>query len=333
MTAAWALVCGPHPCAGAGEPVPGQATVPAGEASGARARSHAEGALDQYRTRRRADLLELESRVVKHEQALTVAVPPVLEEQRVLADRAESDFAQVKQLLDDGDVSRLDALRLNNDFRRIGPERDRILRTELAAIESQLQYYENLLTSVELELIEDSLADQAEHDSVLERLVPELHSQARQDFAELDRAHKQLLVRRKTVLLKLVSLVSETLRQVTRRLDVLEQEYAFIRTHIFWVRDQEPLGRETLQQLGRELKRLAKGMIALAEAFGDRTSWSVPSSEFLSAAVAALVLPLGLFRLRRLLRRRITRRMPPSHLHGPPARPVRIDMNPAITRT
>ena len=57
---------------------------------------------------------------------------PALEEQRALADRAQADFAEIKQLLDDGNVSRLDALRLNNDFRRIGPERDRLLRNELA---------------------------------------------------------------------------------------------------------------------------------------------------------------------------------------------------------
>ena len=85
---------------------------------------------------------------------------------------AQADFAEIKQLLDDGNVSRLDALRLNNDFRRIGPERERLLRNELGTVEAQLQYYENLLTSVELELIEDSLVDQVEHDAVLERLAP-----------------------------------------------------------------------------------------------------------------------------------------------------------------
>ena len=46
-----------------------------------------------------------------------------------------ADFAEIKQLLDDGNVSRLDALRLNNDFRRIGPERGRLLRNELATVE------------------------------------------------------------------------------------------------------------------------------------------------------------------------------------------------------
>ena len=128
--------------------------------------------LDRYRARRLAELLELEAQVVKHEQSLATSSRPSLEEERALADRAESEFAQIKQLLDDGNVSRLDALRLNNDFRRIGPERDGLLRNELSSIETQLQYFENMLTGVELELIEDSLADQAEHDALLERLAP-----------------------------------------------------------------------------------------------------------------------------------------------------------------
>ena len=149
--------------------------------------------LDRYRARRQASFLELEARIVKHEQSLAVGNTPALEEQRALADRAEADFAEVKRLLADGNVSRLDALRLTNDFRRIGPERDRLLRNELATIEAQLQYYENSLTTVELELIEESLADQLEHDAVLERLPPERHVQARSEFAALEQKHRALL--------------------------------------------------------------------------------------------------------------------------------------------
>jgi hypothetical protein len=286
--------------------------------------------LEQYRARRRAEILDLEARVIKNEQALAAGTHPALEEQRALADRAEADFAQIKQLLDDGDVSRLDALRLNNDFRRIGPERDRLLRNELTTIETQLQYYENMLTSVELELIEDSLADQVEHDAVLERLAPQRHGQARSDFMELERSYWVVLARQKVALTKLVARAAETLEQVTRRLRVLEEEYGFIRTHIFWVRDQEPIGLATVQQAGHELKRLVKGMLKLAEESSDRESWAHSSSEFLTAAVAAVILPLGLFRLRRLLRRRITRALPPSHLHGNQVQPIRVEMSQAI---
>ena len=65
---------------------------------------------------------------------------------------------------------------------------------------------------------------------------------AQADFAELESKHRTLLVRQRAVLTKLVARASETLEQVTRRLRVLEEEYGFIRTHIFWVRDQEPIG-------------------------------------------------------------------------------------------
>jgi len=314
-------------------PVKAQSDSTAGKDAIETAQGDLDDPLEQYRARRRAEILELEARVVKNEQALTVDAHPALEEQHALADRAEADFVQIKQLLVDGNVSRLDALRLNNDFRRIGPERDRILQNELTSIETQLQYYENTLTSVELELIEDSLAVQAEHDAVLERLAPQRHSQARSDFAELERSYKAVLARQKVALTKLAARASETLDQVTRRLRVLEEEYGFIRTHIFWVRDQEPLGLATVQHVGRELKRLVKGMLTLAEESSDRKSWAHPSSEFLTAAVAAVILPLGLFRLRRLLRRRITRALPPSHLHGNQVKLIKVDMSHAIKRT
>ena len=288
--------------------------------------------LDQYRANRQAEILELEARVIKNEQALAGGTTPSLEEQQSLADRAEADFAQIRQLLDDGNVSRLDALRLNNDFRRIGPERDRILRNELTPIETQLQYYENVLTNIELELIEDSMTDQFEHDGVLEKLSAQRQSQARSEFAEFASSRKTLLKRQKVVLVKLVARASETLVQVTRRLHVLEQEYAFIRTHIFWVRDQEPLGLATVQRLGRELKRLASGAFTLLEETSNRKLWRQASGEFLTAAAAAVILPLGLFRLRRLLRRRITRALPPSHLHGDPVKTMKVEMSQAVRR-
>ena len=298
------------------------------EKAAATAQSKAQQAddpLERYRSRRLAEHLELEARVIKYEQALATGAPPTLEEQRGLADRADSDFAQIKQLLVDGNVSRLDALRLNNDFRRIGPERGRLLRNELAAVETQLQFYENTLTGVELELIEDSLADQVEHDTVLDQLTPGRHAQALSDFQKLDKQHRALLLRQKTALTALVARSSETLEQVNRRLHILEEEYGFIRTNIFWVRDQEPIGLGVVKQAGRELKRLVKGMLRLAQDCTQSKAWGPPSSEFLSAITAVVVLPLGLIRLRRVLRRRISRALPPSHLHGSTAPTIRLD--------
>ena len=128
--------------------------------------------LERFRARHTAELLVLEALVLKSEQALATSPSPSLDEQRDLADHALRDFEQIKGLLDDGRVSRLDAIRLNNDFRRIGPERDRLLRNEMATVEAQLQYYEDTLTDVELELIQDSLHDRYEHDLLRERISP-----------------------------------------------------------------------------------------------------------------------------------------------------------------
>ena len=44
----------------------------------------------------------------------------------------------------------------------------------------------------------------------------------------------------------------ETHNQILRRLHTLDDLYGFIRTHIFWVRDQEPIGLATLQQAEHE---------------------------------------------------------------------------------
>jgi potassium efflux system protein len=189
------------------------------------------------------------------------------------------------------------------------------------------------LTDVEIELVEESLAEQVEHDAVLERLEPNRRGQAQSEFAELEKKHKALLVRQRAALTKLVARASATMEQVTRRLGVLEDEYGFIRTHIFWVRDQEAIGLATVTQTGRELRRLVKGLLQLAREASEPKNWGRPSTEFLTATAAVAVLPLGLFRLRRLLRRRITRALPPSHLHGNPAEPIRVDMSAVVRRS
>ena len=184
-----------------------------------------------FRARRTAELLALEALVLKSEQALVISPPPSYEEQKTLADHADFDFANIKELLDDGNVSRLDAIRLNNEFRRIGPERDRLLKNEMAQVEAQLQFYENALTNVELELLQDSLHDRFEHDLLRERLAVVAvgrgggpGSRARDEApvasdatpARPREAH--------------ATGASHTLVQVTRRLGILDREYGFIRT-------------------------------------------------------------------------------------------------------
>jgi potassium efflux system protein len=263
--------------------------------------------IERFRARSAAELLALETLVMRSEQALVMSPRPSYEEQKTLADRADVDFANIKELLDDGKVSRLDAVRLNNEFRRIGPERDRLLKNEMAAVESQLQYYEETLTSVELELLQDSLRDRFEHDLMRERLPKERTAEGEALVNELVRKHWQLLKRRQRALEKLTENASHTLVQVTRRLAILDQEYGFIRTNIFWVRDQEPVGVLTLTQGARELNVLLKGLVRLMRETVNPKLWGQPSGEFLFAVTGIFLVPLALLRLRRVLGNRIKR--------------------------
>jgi potassium efflux system protein len=263
--------------------------------------------LERFRARRTAELLVLEMQVTKSEQALATDPSPSYEEQEDLADRAYRDFARIRELLDDGRVSRLDAIRLNNEFRRIGPERDRLLRNEMAIVEAQLQFYESALTNVEIELVQNSLHDRFEHDLLRERVASSRWAEGEALLTELEKKHRALLVRRRVALENLSDRASHTLQQVVRRLGILDEEYGFIRTHIFWVRDQDAVGLATLTQGVRESNHIVKGLLWLAREALKPNLWGQPSAEFLATALAVLAFPFAIVRLRRLLRARIER--------------------------
>jgi hypothetical protein len=266
--------------------------------------------LERFRARRQADLLDLEAKVIKHEEALATSPPPSLVEQTSLADRAVRDFAGVKELLDDGRVSRLDAIRLNNDFRRIGPERDRLLRNEMAPAEVWLQYYEDALTGVEIELLQDSVHDRYELELLKDRLPPGRLAEAEGLLADIEGSHRALLIRQRKVLEQLTDRTAQTLEQIARRLAILDEEYSFIRTHIFWVRDREPIGPGTITQGARECQHIVKALLRLAQESARPSNWGRPSAEFVTASLAVLGLPIGLVRLRRMLRARIVCELP-----------------------
>ena len=108
-------------------------------------------------------------------------------------------------------------------------------------------------------------------------------------------------MRRRIALEKLSERASHTLQQVTRRLSILDQEYGFIRTQIFWVRDQDPLALGTFWQGAREFNYLLKALLHLAQEATEPNLWSRPSAEFMVASLAVLMLPVLLFKLRRTL--------------------------------
>ncbi len=225
---------------------------------------------------------------------LATSPSPSLEEQKHLADRAADDCASIKKLLDDGKVSHLDALRLNNDFRRIGPERDRIKARELAAAAGQLAYYENALSRVELEMIDDARIDRIEFENLLELLPAADREKATEMYQDLETRHTMLLERRRQALENLARRAEQTHEQIERRLRTLDDQYGFIRTHIFWVRDQDPVGALTLAQARGEIYRLARALARMVLEVGDRTLWGRVSAEFVAGRLAVVGAPLAL---------------------------------------
>jgi potassium efflux system protein len=273
--------------------------------------------LERYRARRNAELLDMEAQTVKFEQTFASNPRPFPEEQRKKTDLARENFERMKRLIQDGQVSRLDVMRLNNEFRKVGPARERIVRDELAVAEARVEFYGDLLTEAELELIEDAHQDQFEHDAVLERLPAARHAEAGPIFEEIERRHAAILTRRKEALRLLANRAVDTLQEVTARLDMLDEESGFIRTSVFWVRDQDPIGPDTVEEGGRELTRLSKAVFRLTEEALDRRNWSRASAEFAAAAAGLLVLPLGLRRLRRKLGEQIAFHLPDPEPPGP----------------
>ena len=287
--------------------------------------------IERFRAGRQAELLEQEARAVNMERELASSPSPSLEDQRGLANRAAKEFADVKELFNgEGRLSRLDAIRLNVEYRRIGPERDRIRRDELARVERQLGDYANALAAVELELIEDSMVDQVGLDNLLDKLPPERHDEAHQMVGELEAKHRELLTRQRDALKKLCDRGAETLDQIQRRLGILDDQYSYIRTQIFWIRDQEPIGATTLQRAVIEFRRFVKTSIGLARETANAKSWKPSSPEFITLAFLCLVFPLGVLRVRGVVKRELARVLPSEVPKAEPTESVVVDMTPVV---
>jgi hypothetical protein len=257
--------------------------------------ANANDPVERRRAQRTAQLLELESQVVVYEKAYATAGIVSLQEQTTLADKATTDYADLKKLVDDGSISPLDALRLKNDFRRIVPERAQIVRTDLANSDVELTTYENALNDAEIDLVNDSRDDRFDRESFLEQLPATRRGEAKTMLDELEARYRGLLSRRRDILRKLATRAEETNKYVLKRIDMLDQQYAFIRTHIFWIRDAEPLGASTIARARDDSIRLTNALVALAMETCDRTLWSRLSPDFILAVVALFVLPIPMF--------------------------------------
>ena len=131
---------------------------------------------------------------------------------------------------------------------------------------------------------------------------------------KFEEEHRALLDNRRAVIIKLAANAEATLRQIQRRVHILDEEYAFLRTNIFWVRDQEPVGPEMVDEARLELPRLVRAVARVSREFGRSSSWERrPSTDFLLALGALVVLPWPIVRVRGLFRRRgiiVDRRTP-----------------------
>ena len=259
--------------------------------------------LERRRAQRTAQLLELESQVVAYEKTYATAGGASIQKQSELKDRAVTEFAELKKLLDDGSVSPLDALRLKNDFRRIAPERAQVVRTDLAATEAELTHFENALTDAEIDLVNDDRDDRFDRESLLEQLPAARRGEAEAMLDDLEARHKALLNRRRNVLRNLAGQAEEAHNCVVERVKTLDLQYAFIRTHIFWIRDAEPIGATTLAHARDDSLRTARALGHLALEAGDRNLWGRPSPAWLASLVALMVVPLPLLLGRRALDR------------------------------
>ncbi len=259
--------------------------------------------VERRRASRTAELFELESQVVAHEKAHATSAGVSVQEMTALADAASLGFAELKKLLDDDDVSTLDALRLKNDFRRIAPERAQIVRTDLAETAAELTTYENALTDAEIDLVNDSRDDRFDRESLLEQIPERRRAEASAMLEELETRHKALLNRRRNVLQKLARRAEDAHNQVLRRLQTLDEQYAFIRTHIFWIRDAEPVGAATLAHARDDSLRTAKALVRLACETCDRSLWGRVSPDFVLALSALVILPWPLHLGRKALDR------------------------------
>lgn len=258
--------------------------------------------LERYRARRAAELLDLEAQLLKDERTLAARPAVTLEEQATLADRAEEDFAHLKKLVGGGRSGALVAQRLNNSYRRTISERERLVHNESMRAAAVLEVYENALTDLELDTLNEARDDRAVLDALLESLPPSRRPAALAMAADLDAKRRSILADRRLALQRLVERAESTQQQVQRRLRILDEQHAFIRTHIFWVRDAAPIGPATLEQARRESRRLARAVGRLAFDPTDRALWGRASWEFLLACVGIVALPWPLAMTRRALR-------------------------------
>ncbi len=259
--------------------------------------------LERYRAKHSAAMLELESQVVAYEKANATSPGLSIQELTTLADAAVRNFEELKKLFGDGEVSPLDVLRLKNEYRRIVPERAQVVRTDLAASNAEQAVYQSALNDAEIDLVNDARDDRFDREALLEQVPESRRAEANALLDELETRHKALLNRRRNVLQKLAVRAEEAHTLVVHRLATLDEQYAFIRTHIFWVRDADPVGVSTFAHARDDAFRAARGVVKLALHRDNGRHWGHPSPLFYLIVAALALLPWPLHMARKALDR------------------------------
>ena len=266
---------------------------------------HARDPLERYLSRRNQEL-HAQQKLLNNRQQEEKATPVVaLADQTEKAKKTAEDFEKLKKLVEAGRSSALVAQRLNNSFRRLANERDSISRNELAQVNALLAKYENELTAVELDLINDERGDREMRDNLLAALPERRWAEALVVFAKTEQADRKVLEQRQVILTALEERTEKTRQEVLRRLRILAEQHAFVRTHLFWVRDAQPIGSSTADQMRGEGRELGRTLLSIAAEPWSRSNWGRVSSEFVIVLLALVASPYGLYQARKALRTRI----------------------------
>ncbi|WZO96970.1 hypothetical protein EP7_003979 [Isosphaeraceae bacterium EP7] len=267
--------------------------------------------LERHKGKRKAEMLDLEAAVLNDENSLANSSGLSLDELKERTAVAEKRRETSKKMVELGRGGGLIAVRLKNDYKTISKERELLRKNDLAYAAGRMDFYENLRTDVEMELLNDGRDDRYELDSLLEHLPESRHDEATAEFSKIEQEHRKFLERRLKALASLAERYEAIYAEIQKRIEILDEHYAYIRTHLFWVRDTEPIGVQTISHTQQEAKRIVPALVALALEPWDAKRWRGVSVEFAIAVLACIAAPLPLYRLQKALGRRLPHRMHP----------------------
>ena len=240
--------------------------------------------IERYRAKRAVDLANLHYLVLQEEQAATATPKYSPEEQRALLQREEADYKNLSKLLEGGRSTSVVANRMNLTFRRLSSRRASLARDQLAEVINFVTKYENSLTDVELAQLNDGNENREAVQALMESLPASRHGDAKALCDRWEKKYQEYLERRRFALVELADRSEAVREQMVQRLKLMDDELAYVRMHIFWVRDSVPLGRAALAQISMEGRRISAAIGDIGEDLVNRGSlvghvWRIHSGD------------------------------------------------------